>query len=194
MRLFLTALILIFSFQSFTKADNISEYEIEGMSVGDSLLDYFSKNEINESLKNPSYYKNKKFVEVFINYKNSEFDFLQVAFEPNDKIFIIEKIMLVKDFPDQIEKCKKYKKNLINESSNFLSASERIDENKAATVDPTGNSFRYISTFYYHNGGFINFSCTDYGKEMYEKHGWMDSFTASVGSDKIMKFLQSSAH
>ena len=46
MRVFITVIILIFSFQSWTKADDISEFEIEGMSVGDSALDYFSKKEI----------------------------------------------------------------------------------------------------------------------------------------------------
>ena len=40
--LFITWLI-IFNFQSLTKANDIKEFEIEGMSVGSSLLDYFSK-------------------------------------------------------------------------------------------------------------------------------------------------------
>ena len=43
MRIFLTVLILIFSFQSWSKADEIKDFEIEGMSIGDSLLNYHSK-------------------------------------------------------------------------------------------------------------------------------------------------------
>ena len=43
MRVFIVALVLIFSLQSWTKADDISDFEIEGMSVGDSLLDYLPK-------------------------------------------------------------------------------------------------------------------------------------------------------
>ena len=46
MRIFLAVLVLIFSLQSWAKADDIKEFEIEGMSVGDSLLDYFSEEEI----------------------------------------------------------------------------------------------------------------------------------------------------
>jgi len=34
MRVFISVLVLIFSFQSWTKADDISEFEIEGMSIG----------------------------------------------------------------------------------------------------------------------------------------------------------------
>ena len=36
-------LIIVFSFQLFTKAEDIRDFEIEGMSVGDSLHDHFSK-------------------------------------------------------------------------------------------------------------------------------------------------------
>ena len=45
-RIFLTVLILIFYIQSLTKADDIRDFEIEGISIGDSLLDYFSEEEI----------------------------------------------------------------------------------------------------------------------------------------------------
>ena len=48
MRVFITVLILIFSLQSLTKADDIRDFQIEGMSIGDSALDYFSKSEINK--------------------------------------------------------------------------------------------------------------------------------------------------
>ena len=46
MRTFLLVLILIFGLQSWTKADDIRDFQLEGMSIGDSLLDYFSKKEI----------------------------------------------------------------------------------------------------------------------------------------------------
>ena len=43
MRIILSLLIIIFSLQSLTKADDVRNFEIEGMSVGDSLNDHFSK-------------------------------------------------------------------------------------------------------------------------------------------------------
>ncbi len=42
-------IILIFSLQSLTKADDISELEIEGMSINQSLLSFMSEDEIKES-------------------------------------------------------------------------------------------------------------------------------------------------
>jgi len=45
MKRLLLILILTFSFQTWTKADDIRDFQIEGMSVGDSLLDYFNEKE-----------------------------------------------------------------------------------------------------------------------------------------------------
>ena len=39
-RIFLSVFILIISFQSWTKADDIRDFEIEGMSIGDNLLEH----------------------------------------------------------------------------------------------------------------------------------------------------------
>ena len=57
MRIFLSVLILIFSFQSSTKADDIRDFEIEGMSIGDSALDHFTKQEIEKNIR--GYFNNQ---------------------------------------------------------------------------------------------------------------------------------------
>ena len=64
MRVFIAVLVLIFSLQSFSKADDISDFEIEGMSIGDSALDFFSEEEINNNKMN--YFKNKKYTPIEI--------------------------------------------------------------------------------------------------------------------------------
>ena len=40
MRLIISILVLTLSLQLWTKADDISEFEIEGISIGDSLLEH----------------------------------------------------------------------------------------------------------------------------------------------------------
>ena len=65
MKAILVFLILTFSFQSLTKADDIREFEIEGMSVGDSLLSYFSEEEIIKATRENQYEdKDGKFIDV----------------------------------------------------------------------------------------------------------------------------------
>ena len=62
MRIFIAALVFIFSLQSWTKADDIRDFEIEGMSIGDSLLDYFSEKDINSFPKTT--YNDEKFYQL----------------------------------------------------------------------------------------------------------------------------------
>ena len=63
-RLFILLTIIIFSFQTLAKADDINEIQIEGMSIGDSLLNYFSKVEIETN--NIDKTKNRKFERILI--------------------------------------------------------------------------------------------------------------------------------
>ena len=51
MRIFVSVLVLIFCFKSWVIADDVSEFEIEGVSIGDSLLDYFSKEKVDKRVK-----------------------------------------------------------------------------------------------------------------------------------------------
>ena len=51
MRVFIAVLVLILNLQSWTKADDISDFQIEGMSIGDSALKFFSESQI----KNTAY-------------------------------------------------------------------------------------------------------------------------------------------
>ena len=65
MRVFIAVLALIFSFQSLTKADDIRDFEIEGLSIGDTLLQFATKEEIDLSENNSSIMKDKKGKERF---------------------------------------------------------------------------------------------------------------------------------
>ena len=55
MKRLLLILILTLSFQTLTKADDIRDFEIEGMSIGDSLLNLFSEEELIEQFKGNIY-------------------------------------------------------------------------------------------------------------------------------------------
>ena len=51
MRKFLIIIILNLCFMPLSKADDIRDFQIEGMSIGDSALDFFSETKINNGLK-----------------------------------------------------------------------------------------------------------------------------------------------
>ena len=88
MRNFLLIFILTFSFQSLSKADDIRDFEIAGISIGDSALDFFTKNEINND---KSYlYNNKKYAVVYKDLNDEIYEGVQVEFKDNDNKFLIK--------------------------------------------------------------------------------------------------------
>ena len=96
MRIFLLILILILSIQSLTKADDISDFEIEGISIGDSLLNFFNKSQISNFINYDDSPTDMKFrVSEFSetnNFKITNYDMMQVYHKPKDKKFIIHVI------------------------------------------------------------------------------------------------------
>ena len=109
MKKLLLILILTFNFQSSTIADDIRDFEIEGISIGDSLLDHFSKDQIiNNDLK--ANYKNKSIegllfqnIDFIVNYDAMQFVYKVKNME------IINITALTKTGSD-INLCKKKKK------------------------------------------------------------------------------------
>ena len=89
MRVFLLLMFLIFIYQSWAKADDISGFEIEGISIGDSVIDYFTKKEINNSEK--LFFPNsKKYYRIAFELQNSpSYDGIAFYILNNDENFII---------------------------------------------------------------------------------------------------------
>ena len=91
MKTLLTFFVLLFS--SSVLADDISDLQIEGMSIGDSLLDYYNEEEIN-SFRTYSY-QNKEFYSMDLINTSLTFkiyDGMQVQIKTNDRSFIIHAI------------------------------------------------------------------------------------------------------
>jgi len=101
-RLFLI-LILTFSFHSLTKADDIRDFEIEGFSVGDSLLDYYSEAEINSKYKN-YHYSSKKYYQIGIEKNINQYELVTIHLKNKDKRYIIHNIGGVIEFKNRDKK------------------------------------------------------------------------------------------
>ena len=128
MRVFITVLVLILSLQSWTKAEDIREFELEGMSIGDSLFDYYNLNEINQFSK--INYPDKKYIFLNIYLKEKEYSSLQVGYKNGDENYIIELLNGVIRFNQEIEKC--YKKQ--EEIKEFIESNIEYLEKKGPAV------------------------------------------------------------
>ena len=88
-------------------ADDISEFQIEGFGIGDSLLNNFSKNEI-ENMPKTFYPKSKKYYDVDFSIDSEFYDSLSIAVKKDDNQYIIHAINGGKFFHNKINECKNY--------------------------------------------------------------------------------------
>ena len=108
---FTTVLIFIFSLQFWTKADDISEFEIEGMSIGDSALDFFSHKQISKYVYD---FKSDEFKSSDIHSSNFKtYDAIQINYKPNDKNYTIYGISGMIAYQNNIAECYKKQKEII---------------------------------------------------------------------------------
>jgi hypothetical protein len=161
MKIFITVLVLIFSFQSWAKADDIRDFEIEGMSIEDSLLDYFTEDEIKKALTETElqgesryYFKSNLLV----------YDRLRIyVLNKNNKIVSITGENFIK-----YEKCLNLQKEIIIEFNNLfdLSSAQIGELSDFVTVnDPTGKSFFTDYSIYFKNNDVVYVRCFNYTEE-----------------------------
>ena len=83
-RLSLYLFLIFFSLQNPSLADDIQDFQIEGMSIGDSLLDYYSEEEINNATDES--YKDKLFITKTMWTKNYNlYETVQLTYKGSDK-------------------------------------------------------------------------------------------------------------
>ena len=165
MRIFIAVLVLIFSLQSWTKADDISDFEIEGMSIGDSLLINMSKNEIDSTkiyFETTKYGIKKEYSKVYITKDLNQYDYVAIYFKSNDKNYIIQSISGRTEFKDNIEECYELQKAIVNDIRKIaVGAEEWSDTRKLLGYKGKQLAFN----FDYNNKSAITVSCYDYDEE-----------------------------
>tara|TARA_B100000963_G_scaffold361525_1_gene397431 strand:- start:79 stop:666 length:588 start_codon:yes stop_codon:yes gene_type:complete len=184
-------LVLTFSPQSWTNAETIKDFELEGISIGDSLLDYFSKDQIKKNF----YSGSKKF--VFSDHKSSKFktyDEVQFNFKNNDRKFIIYELNGSIFFPNNVEACYKKRDEVLIDLGNLFPNAEKNfrDELFEHKSDKTGKSFYTYHSFNLIDGN-IGVECTDWGKNM-EKNGMIDAMYIFIETKEFGEFLINEAY
>ena len=189
-RTFIAVLVLIFSLQSWTKADDISDFEIEGMSIGDSLLDYFSKKEIKDNT-NINYYTNNKYtsVEFFGLPAFKIYDTVGFDYKTDDKKYIIDAIRGVLFCEKNIEKCNKKQKEIDLELSNMFENAQRVDDKGKHDADKSGKSTLIHINFWLISGDAVNIELIDWSEKITNEKGWTDNVRVSFRAEEFNDFL-----
>ena len=193
MKRLLLILILTFSFQSLAKADDIRDFQIEGMSIGDSALDFFTKIDLKNAL-DIGVYKSEKFIYYFLEIKNSDtYEFIQIHVKKNDNNFIIHGVEGHIIYQENINKCYNKMSGAKSDLDKSFSIKSKSDDGKHPT-DPTGKStYSRIMYKLQNKKGYAEIICYDLSKEM-ESKGSYDRFVISLGTSELLKWLTYEAY
>ena len=116
MKTLLTFFVLLFS--SLVFAGDISDFEIEGISIGRSLLDFYSEDFILDNTK--KYNTDGEFLS-FEHYEGFKTYYgISILYKKNDNKYQIYSVTGVMNYNDRIEECYQKQNEVIKELSNLL--------------------------------------------------------------------------
>ena len=196
MRIFIVALFIFFSLQSWARADDIREFQIEGMSIGDSALDYFSEKEMEKFY--PVYYPaSNKFAGFEVPIGNiatksfKTYETISFHFKKSDKNLKFVSLIGIIEYPNNLEGCLKQKEKVVQEIRSFLNNSK--EESYKGGFESESKSVAYISDFKQQDGQ-IRVWCSDWDQKTETDDGWIDDFNVAVETVDFKNWVNNEAY
>jgi len=190
MKRLLLILILTFSFQSWTKADDIRDFEIEGISIGDSALDFFSEEEIKKN-KQLGQYPNDEY--IIYNFSSTmslvTYDLFTMSIKKNDMKYIISAISGGIKY-NNLENCFKLKKDFNKDITSLFNNISKNENKYKSARDKSGNSEMYQTVYNFESGDVMTASCMDWSNET----SIPKVFQASIRSISYTDFIRNRAY
>ena len=157
--------LILFSFQTSSLGSDISDVQIEGISIGDSLLDYFSEEKINAN--RPVYFEEPEFVPVLIYSQNFKvYDEVQFFIKGRDRKYKIYSITAFIDYDTYIYNCHKKVNELDKELSAILNDAKRGRDTSKHPADKSGKSIIKQISYDLKSGGGAIIGCINWSSKM----------------------------
>ena len=200
MKNIIIVIIFLLNLQSLTNADDISDFEIEGMSIGSSLLDYFSKKKI---IDKKNSYSDKGYIFGVKDFYSITFrqlprfqvyEAIQIYLKDKDENFTIQALSGFKYFENNIDECYSDLNFIEKEFDNIFKNASKVGDGKKRKhhYDKSGKSTT-LDYYYFINSNnyeFISIVCTDWSENMSRK----DSFQVQISSYEFGDFLYNKAY
>ena len=188
--LFITYIII---FHTFANADDARDFEIEGMSAGDSLLNYLEKWNITEQqiidTKKFYYPASKKFYGLQFDLTDYEtYKHIQVHIKSGSNYTVSS--VVGGEFFDNINKCYSKQKIIVSDLKKAFPKAE-LSEYKSTYPDDPNSSIK-ITEFYLNNFDVVVY-CTDWSIKA-ESRGNTDNLRVEISSLEFSKFISTEAY
>ena len=191
MKILFTIFLLFLS--SLVLGEEITEFEIEGMSIGDSLLDYYTETEINNAPKT-IYPNSDKYFQIVLQPKNkTQYDDYSIGVKKGDTRYIIKLLSGLIYFDDNIDRCLNHKDIVFSDISSMFAKNQLSEYDYTYDTLADGKSIAYISDFEL-DSGFIRIYCIEYSDATKSEIGFMDSFSIDITSLEYINWINDEAY
>jgi hypothetical protein len=197
-------LVLVIPFQNLSLAGDIQKFQIEGMSIGDSALDYFSESQLEDNEQGWHNYSYKEYSTSFLPGKGI-YDWFLVSYKSDDDNFKIE--ALVGGLDKKNYDAKECKNKLDVAALNILALFKKIKQGNKKVYELTsdasrkypftGKSIVTSTSFNFPDEGEIILSCYNMDKNANKNASFItstlnqnDSFRTNVRSRVFINYLK----
>ena len=186
-RLSLYIFLLLFTLQTPSWADDIRDFQIEGMSIGDSLLNFYSENEI-KNLE-ITIYQNQTDEYIMLSGakdKSQEYDALAFHVKKDDKQYIIHSLRGYIYYRKNFDECLNKKKEVVNSLNSSFGNLKSTEYDYKYKWDL--KSIAYISDFDFKNGS-VRVFCVNWSEFAENERNFADNLSVSISPDYFFKWL-----
>tara|TARA_B100001540_G_scaffold237537_1_gene211998 strand:- start:414 stop:998 length:585 start_codon:yes stop_codon:yes gene_type:complete len=193
MKKILIILVLVFTLFG-CERNYIKDFKIDGIGLEDSLLDFFSKDEIQTQIeKNINKYVDqgldKEFVEVDFLPKGSTYDALSFFIKPDDPKYIIYSLSGKIYYEENIDQCYEKLNEIVNEFTSMFKDAEMIEGDYKHPSDITGKSTFKNVDFLLDSGERVDVSCYDFDRSMQTDDENPDGINIFIDSVEFMEWF-----
>ena len=189
MKKFLAIVILSLSLTTPSQSDDVSDFEIEGMSIGDSLLEYLSEKEIINNIRDYGYPNHGFYATGFSGASLKIYDSIDVHLKKNDKKYIIYSLDAINFYKDMND-CYKKMNEVEIELSQIFSDSKKDDLGiRKHDGDKSGKSTVKSMAWYLNTGDFVSIECYYWSKQIKKKYPWGDHLRIALTTKELDDWL-----
>jgi len=161
---------------------------LDGISIGNSLLDHYSYSEIKNSDIN-EYPGSNRFYDIFIlSDQSSLYENYSITVKLNDDNYIIHAISGEIVFDYQIEQCFNQKNLVINEIKNEIPNAKQLDYEWQYSELADGQSMAYITEFELDSGS-IRVYCVNSSDDAKKSLNFPDYFAIELTTIEVLDWL-----
>jgi hypothetical protein len=186
--------LVLFSFSAPSFADDISDFQIEELAIGDSLLNIFSKEEI-DSIE-PTYYPDsRKFHDLpIVSHKFKDYDQVSFGLKRDDEKYIIYSLSGDLYYENDFKNCMKKKEEILKEATSLFTKQKRSDYRYVYSEIDDGKSFSETTDFIFKDKSRLRIYCTDWTLETERKREFSDMLSVNAVSYEYFKWLNKEAY